>query len=55
MSKEQTTAQQEAYQQLQSQHELKRPILKNCVKAFLVGGTFCLVGQAIILFLYLLF
>ena len=47
MSKEHTSAQQEAYQQLQSQHELKRPIFKNCVKAFLVGGIFCLVGQAI--------
>ena len=47
MSKEHTSAQQEAYQKLQSQHELKRPILKNCVKAFLVGGIFCLVGQAI--------
>ena len=47
MSKEHTSAQQKAYQQLQSQHELKRPIFKNCVKAFLVGGIFCLVGQAI--------
>ncbi len=47
MSKEHTSAQQEAYQKLQSQHELKRPIMKNCVKAFLVGGIFCLVGQAI--------
>ena len=47
MSKEQTNSQQEAYQQLQSQHELKRPVLKNCIKAFFVGGTFCLIGQAI--------
>lgn len=47
MSKEHTSAQQEAYQKLQSQHELKRPIMKNCIKAFLVGGIFCLVGQAI--------
>jgi stage V sporulation protein AC len=47
VSVEQTNTQQEAYQKLQSQHELKRPVLKNCLKAFLVGGTFCLIGQAI--------
>ncbi len=47
MSVEQTNTQQEAYKKLQSQHELKRPVLKNCLKAFLVGGTFCLIGQAI--------
>ncbi len=47
MTKEDRSAGQEAYQQLQSKHELKRPVLKNCVKAFFVGGTFCLVGQAI--------
>lgn len=47
MEKKQMSDQQKAYQQLQSQHELKRPILKNCVKAFLVGGLFCLIGQAI--------
>lgn len=28
-------------------HEPPRPILKNCLKAFLVGGTVCLIGQAI--------
>lgn len=25
----------------------KRPIVKNCVKAFFIGGLFCTVGQAI--------
>jgi len=49
VSKDQT-AKQEAYQKLQSKHELKRPVLKNCVKAFLVGGMFCLIGQAITYF-----
>ncbi|MFJ8244402.1 stage V sporulation protein AC [Peribacillus asahii] len=49
MSKDQT-AKQEAYQKLQSKHELKRPVFKNCVKAFLVGGMFCLIGQAITYF-----
>ncbi|XJZ28223.1 stage V sporulation protein AC [Bacillota bacterium Lsc_1132] len=41
------TPQQQKYQQLQQKHELKRPILKNCVKAFFVGGIICLIGQAI--------
>ena len=25
--------------------EPKRPILKNCIRAFLVGGTICSIGQ----------
>jgi len=24
------------------------PVLKNCVKAFLIGGTLCLIGQAVL-------
>ena len=41
------TPQQQKYQQLQQKHELKRPVLKNCIKAFFVGGMICVVGQAI--------
>ncbi|MGJ7910364.1 stage V sporulation protein AC [Neobacillus sp. LXY-1] len=41
------TPQQQSYQQLQQKHEKKRPVLKNCIKAFFVGGLFCVVGQAI--------
>jgi stage V sporulation protein AC len=41
------TPQQQKYQQLQQKHELKRPVLKNCIRAFWVGGLICLVGQAI--------
>jgi stage V sporulation protein AC len=41
------TPQQQKYQQLQQKHELKRPVFKNCIKAFIVGGLFCVVGQAI--------
>ncbi|MBL4952420.1 stage V sporulation protein AC [Neobacillus sp. OS1-32] len=41
------TPQQQNYQQLQQKHELKRPVLKNCLKAFIVGGLFCVVGQAV--------
>jgi len=35
------------YQAFQKQRETKRPIFKNCIKAFLVGGFICLVGQLI--------
>lgn len=45
--KKKVTPQQQQYQQLQKKHELKRPILKNCLKAFLVGGIICTIGQAI--------
>lgn len=41
------TPQQQNYQQLQKRHELKRPVVKNCIKAFLVGGIICTIGQAI--------
>ncbi|NHM32988.1 stage V sporulation protein AC [Neobacillus terrae] len=41
------TPEQQKYQQLQKKHELKRPVLKNCIKAFLVGGLICLIGQAV--------
>jgi stage V sporulation protein AC len=41
------TLQQRNYQQLQQKHEIKRPIVKNCLKAFLVGGIICVIGQAI--------
>ncbi|WP_053365597.1 stage V sporulation protein AC [Bacillus sp. FJAT-27245] len=43
----QKTAEQEKYEQLQKKHELKRPVAKNCLRAFWVGGAICLVGQAI--------
>lgn len=42
------------YQQLVTKHETKRPIFKNCIRAFLVGGTICLIGQGIS-FLYMYF
>jgi len=41
------TPQQQDYQKLQQKHEIKRPVLKNCVKAFWVGGLICAIGQAI--------
>ncbi|MBP2077946.1 stage V sporulation protein AC [Oceanobacillus polygoni] len=38
------------YQDFQSKREVKRPILKNCIKAFLVGGFICFIGQIITTF-----
>jgi stage V sporulation protein AC len=45
--KKKMTPQQKSYQTLQQKHELKRPVLKNCIKAFLVGGLICMIGQAV--------
>jgi stage V sporulation protein AC len=50
MDKKKQTIQQQQYQKLQQQHELKRPVFMNCIKAFIVGGLFCLVGQVITYF-----
>jgi stage V sporulation protein AC len=44
--KELTPVQQE-YQKFQDQHETKRPVFTNCIKAFFVGGFICFVGQLI--------
>ncbi|KAB2337237.1 stage V sporulation protein AC [Cytobacillus depressus] len=41
------TPEQVKYQTLQQKHELKRPILINCLRAFWVGGVICAIGQAI--------
>jgi len=35
------------YQAFQQERETKRPIFKNCLKAFFVGGTICIIGQLI--------
>jgi stage V sporulation protein AC len=48
--KKKLTPQQQQYQQLEQKYEIKRPVLKNCIKAFLVGGTICAIGQAITYF-----
>ncbi len=50
MGKKQQETEQEKYQELQHKDELKRPVLFNCLKAFLVGGTICIVGQAVTCF-----
>jgi stage V sporulation protein AC len=35
------------YKEIAKQHEPKRPALMNCLKAFLVGGLICVIGQAV--------
>ncbi|QKY68878.1 stage V sporulation protein AC [Lentibacillus sp. CBA3610] len=35
------------YQAFAKHKEVKRPLLKNCIKAFLVGGSICFIGQII--------
>ncbi|MGF9964146.1 stage V sporulation protein AC [Bacillus rhizoplanae] len=45
-NKDLTPVQQE-YKQFEKQREPKRPVLKNCIRAFFVGGFICLIGQLI--------
>ncbi|MDE3839185.1 stage V sporulation protein AC [Bacillus methanolicus] len=45
--KKQLTPVQQEYQSFQKQREIKRPVVKNCIKAFLTGGFICLIGQLI--------
>ncbi|MGM0851852.1 MAG: stage V sporulation protein AC [Bacillota bacterium] len=45
MGKSPKTPEQKKYEQLEKQYETKRPLLKNVLKAFFVGGFFCLIGQ----------
>lgn len=35
------------YQQFQKEKEFKRPVFKNCLKAFFIGGFICVLGQGI--------
>jgi len=45
--KQSLTSEQREYQVFEKQREEKRPVLKNCVRAFWVGGLICMIGQAI--------
>ncbi|CAM5685585.1 Stage V sporulation protein AC OS=Lysinibacillus sphaericus OX=1421 GN=LS41612_19230 PE=4 SV=1 [Lysinibacillus sphaericus] len=44
----------EQYQQLEQNITPPTPYLKNAVKAFVVGGLICTIGQAVFLF-YIVF
>jgi len=48
--KKKLTPTQQEYQQFAQEREPKRPILKNCVKAFVVGGIICTFGQVLQMF-----
>ncbi|ALA50993.1 MULTISPECIES: stage V sporulation protein AC [Shouchella] len=52
MAKKQLTPQQQEYQKLHSSYEKKRPVLKNCIYAFFIGGFICLIGQCLHVFFY---
>jgi stage V sporulation protein AC len=41
------TPTQKEYQDLAKRIEPKRPVFKNCLRAFLVGGSICLFGQVL--------
>jgi stage V sporulation protein AC len=45
--KKKLTPTQQAYQEKQKQVEPKRPVVTNCIRAFLVGGSICFIGQII--------
>jgi len=45
--KKQLPPEAQQYQDLQAKWETKRPVFKNCLKAFFVGGFICFIGQLI--------
>ncbi|XID94731.1 stage V sporulation protein AC [Paenibacillaceae bacterium WGS1546] len=45
--KKKLTPVQQEYQELAKRRETPRPVLANCLRAFVSGGTICLIGQAI--------
>lgn len=47
MKKKRLTTTQLQYDELVNTMEPKRPVLKNCLRAFLVGGIICLIGQIV--------
>ncbi|MBM7838252.1 stage V sporulation protein AC [Alkalihalobacillus xiaoxiensis] len=55
MSKNKPTPEQKEYQTLASSYEKKRPVLKNSIIAFLIGGSICFIGQCLQVFFYTYF
>lgn len=41
------TPTQQQYQSFAQSKEPQRPVLKNCIRAFIVGGTICTIGQGL--------
>ncbi len=52
--KKEKTQEQIQYERLEKRYEKKRPLMKNLLRAFLVGGTICLIGQ-VITYIYIYF
>ncbi|PZE22766.1 stage V sporulation protein AC [Paenibacillus xerothermodurans] len=46
-AKQKLTPAQQQYQALAKKNEPRRPLVRNCIIAFLVGGLICTIGQAI--------
>lgn len=47
MKKKKMTPSQQEYDELVNNYGPKRPILTNCLRAFLVGGSICTIGQGL--------
>ena len=47
MKKKKLTPIEQEYQDFASDREPKRPVVKNCIRAFLVGGIICIIGQGL--------
>ncbi|MGV2687200.1 SpoVA/SpoVAEb family sporulation membrane protein, partial [Clostridium perfringens] len=47
MKKKKMTTTQQQYDALVNNIEPKRPIVTNCIRAFLVGGAICTIGQGL--------
>lgn len=45
--KKKLTPVQQEYQAFAKQREPKRPVFQNCIRAFIVGGFICLIGQVL--------
>lgn len=43
------------YKKLASKYEPKKPVLKNCIRAFWTGGLVCVIGQAVSYFFIFFF
>ncbi|WP_370294384.1 stage V sporulation protein AC [Rossellomorea marisflavi] len=46
MAKTPKTPEQKQYEAIEKKYETKRPLIKNVLKAFFVGGIICVIGQA---------
>ncbi|AIC94669.1 MULTISPECIES: stage V sporulation protein AC [Shouchella] len=55
MAKKKQSPEQEQYQKVAKKYEKKRPVLKNCIIAFFVGGAVCVIGQCLQVFYYTFF